>query len=259
MEKRASKSRKTSSKKQPISRSHSRSKNYKVDKKAIEEAIKKQNRNNWLWIIIILGILVLTFIALVGFESSLSGNAINGQVTAAISPVSNGAFTSWSSLISTQPLLSGAFTYIFGAPISAASFGISDASSAIITIAAWLLLFVTFSDIIATFSSFTKWIAWVMGLLIAVIAANFGFVVSIMAWATAIFSALGAVAVYVGLGAAFVAFIAVNFGLQGLSRWIIRRKAMMIANKEAAGGEKLAGTIRGLGAAGRELRKLGDN
>jgi len=129
-------------------------------------------------------------------------------------------------------------------------------SNAVITVAVWLLIFVTFGDIISTFSTFREWVSWTTAFLIGVIAANLGAAAGTIAFFTGLFAALGAIAVYVGLGAAFFAFIAVNLGLRGWKRWIIRRRAMMEAATSEAGGDKLAGTIKGLGKVGKALSKI---
>ena len=128
-------------------------------------------------------------------------------------------------------------------------------SNMIITIAVWILVAITFGDIIASFSSFSTWVAWVTGILIGIITANLGIMVGIIAALTGIFSFLGVAAVYVGLGAAFVAFLAVNLGVKSLGPWIMQRKAMTEGAKAEAGGTKLAGAITGLKTAGKALAK----
>jgi hypothetical protein len=148
-------------------------------------------------------------------------------------------------------LLSNVFQYIFGTPLN------SELSGTIITIAVWLILFFTFGDIIATFSSFSVWVSWVIAGLMTLVAANVGLLGQLMVILTSIFVWAGAVAVYLGLGTAFVAFVAVNFGAQRMKKWIMRRKAMMMANKAYAGGKVTAGTLRGLEQIGISLQKIG--
>ena len=132
----------------------------------------------------------------------------------------------------------------------------SQMNSMIITICVWLLIFVTFGDIIATFSTFSTWVSWTTAGLMGIIAANLGFATRIIAWSTGVFASLGAIAVYVGLGGAFLAFIAVNLGLGFAKNWIVRRRAMMTAATSRAGGKALAGTIAGLGTVGKALSKI---
>lgn len=144
--------------------------------------------------------------------------------------------------------------YIFG---EVTAISTNDISNMIITIAVWLLVFITFGDIISTFSTFSTWVSWSISFLIGVIAANIGLMTGIIAVTTGVFAFLGTAAVYVGLGAAFFVFIAINLGLTQFKKWIVKRRAMITAATEEAGGTKLAGTIKGLGAAGKALESVG--
>ena len=135
---------------------------------------------------------------------------------------------------------------------------VKPTSAAIITLAIFLLLFITFGDIIANFSTFSKNVAWISGFLIAVVAANLKAIVVILGFFIGIFAFLGGLAVLVGLVASFVAFFAVNWGIGSFGPWILRRKAMMEAAKESikteAGAKQLAAKIRGLHEAGEALK-----
>ncbi|MBI3334765.1 hypothetical protein HYZ97_04735 [Candidatus Pacearchaeota archaeon] len=152
--------------------------------------------------------------------------------------------------------------YIFGKPAAfLTSVTSSQYSPLIITIAIWLMLFITFGDIIATFGTFSEKIyGWLLGFLLAVIAANLKAVVYMIAFSVGLFSALGSAAVLLGVGTSFFVFLAVNFGLKQFGPFIMRRRAMYTAAtaeiKAEAGGKKLAGTIKGLGAAGKALEKI---
>lgn len=152
-------------------------------------------------------------------------------------------------------------TYFFGPVPSWLSFlGVSDISAFIITIAMFILLWVTFGDIIESFSTFSSPVAWVSSLMIAIIAANLKFVVATLSLFVGIFSFLGGLAVIAGLFGAFIAFVVVNLGIKGWGPWLMRRKAYMMAEKSsikaAAGGKKLRGTIKALGEVGQELERI---
>lgn len=145
--------------------------------------------------------------------------------------------------------------YIFGSPPTDV---VQDLTSAlIITIAVWLLIVVTFGDIIANFSSFSATTSWVIAICIGIIAANLGAVTGTITTMTGWFAKFGTAAVYIALGTAFLAFLAVNFGVIQLAPWVMRRKAMMEAAKAEAGGKELAGTIRGIEEVGEALREAG--
>jgi len=186
------------------------------------------------------------FIINVGEKSVTS--QITGSVTKAIEP------GSWFEILGTKAF-ANVLRYIFGEPLYYT--GINAISAGIVTIAIWLLLFLTFSDIIATFTTFSKWVSWSVGFLIAVIAANIGLVIKIATVLTGIFSFAGVLAVYTALGAALVAFVVVNLGIWRAKRWILKRRAMMASAKAEAGGAKLKGIIKGLGEAGKGLEELG--
>ena len=143
--------------------------------------------------------------------------------------------------------------YIFG---NLAKVTPNNTNNAVITIAVWLLILITFGDIFASFSTFSKGVSWGAATLIGIIAANMGFATNIIAWTTGVFAALGAAAVYVGLGGAFLAFIVVNLGISSAGKWIMKRKALQEGSKAEAGGVKLAGRIKGLGAAGKALQEI---
>jgi len=117
---------------------------------------------------------------------------------------------------------------IFGNPIIITTAGASTNiySGMVVVIAVWLLLFVTFSDIISTFSTFNKGVSWITGFLIAIIAAQMNLLIGAVKWSAGAFAVLGSFAVFVGLGAAFLAFIAVNLGLSGLAKFVAKRRMM---------------------------------
>lgn len=142
------------------------------------------------------------------------------------------------------------FRYIFG-EIPA---GVSDnnISAAIVTIAVWVLIVITFGDIIAMFGTFSKWVAWGIGLIVGVIVANIGINVKIIAGLTSIFAWLGTIAIYAGLITAFVAFFAVNFGIASAKGWLERRKQL---EKAATGKTKITSGIDVAKAIGTEAAK----
>lgn len=131
--------------------------------------------------------------------------------------------------------------YIFGAVPDVTANVISNV---IITVAVWVLIMLTFGDIIATFSTFSKGVSWGAACLIGIIAANLGWTTTTITYLTGVFAIAGTFAVYIGLGAAFVAFLIVNLGISSLGGWIKKRRAMMEGEKAAAGGIKAASGVK---------------
>lgn len=120
----------------------------------------------------------------------------------------------------------------------------------IVVIAIWMFIFITFSDIIAQFSTFKKWTSWGIGFLVAIIAANLKLLVVWMAFMIGAFAFLGGLAVIAGLGAAFAVFLIVNLGLASPSspfkKWLEHRGYMAKYGKgasEAAEGFRAAAEI----------------
>lgn len=151
------------------------------------------------------------------------------------------------------------FDYIIGGVPNFLISTTSKTSAAIIVVAIWLLLFITFGDIIANFSTFGREVSWVSAFLIAIIAANLGWVINITVVCIGIFAGLGAIAVVLGLGAAFLAFLVVNGWFIGsLGPWVLRRRLFMQAEKNAfktiAGAREVEGAITGLKGVGKALR-----
>jgi hypothetical protein len=149
------------------------------------------------------------------------------------------------------------FRWIFGQPYKIE--GVEDVSVLILTIAIWLLVFLTFADIISTFSSFKKWISWTIGFLIAIMMAQFNFQIRFILFLSKVFTMTASTAVFVGLGGAFFAFLVVNLGLWNFRKWILHRKYLMIANKADVGAKSASDAITHLGEIETAFAKTGSD
>ncbi len=149
--------------------------------------------------------------------------------------------------------------YVFGGIPSWLVDMVGANSAIVITLSVFVLLLVTFGDIISVFSTFSPAVSWIAGVLLAVIAANLKAIVVILSFFIGIFSFLGGLAVLVGLGGAFAAFIGVNLGIGRFGPWIMRRRAMIVAHRAAVGSEAegahLGGVLRGLRELGEGFRR----
>jgi len=101
----------------------------------------------------------------------------------------------------------------------------------------WIIIFVGFGDILENFSAFSKGIGWVMAFAISIVAANVGLIQAGVINLVKIFAWAGTAAMFLALFAAFVAFVAINFGSKSLFDWVKRRQNMI----HAATGKQLAG------------------
>ena len=162
------------------------------------------------------------------------------------------------------------FGQVIGAPFSwmDALFGgvptwlsnqVSVTSAVVVVLLIWLMLFVTFGDIFSQFSTFSKPVSWVVGFAIATIAANLKAVVVVLGVGVGIFAFLGGLAILAGLFASIAAFFAINWGIGSLGPWVMKRKAMMDAQKaEVRSIQKASAVkqgIKGLADIGKELAK----
>jgi|TARA_Y100000310_G_scaffold238278_1_gene241651 hypothetical protein len=137
----------------------------------------------------------------------------------------------------------------------------SDASAYAVIIAIWLIVFVTFFDIINTFSTFGRGTSFLVALGLGVIAANIGWINKVFLWVAGAFISFGMFSVWISLLGAFFIFFAVNWGITGLGPWIMKRKAMMLgakANvKTMKGATKLRGTLEAIEEVGEGMRGAG--
>ncbi len=150
--------------------------------------------------------------------------------------------------------LGWALKYIFGIDNESAQ----SISALIVMFIVWGIFFIFISDSIKNYGFLSEtWMAWLIGFGIAVILANFGFYFNLLVNLMALFSFLAAGSVIAALVSIFVAMFAVYWGISGMGRWIMNRKAMDYAAKAEAGGQEVAGTIAGLKKIGKELVKKG--
>ena len=213
---------------------------------------KRGQTTGWFWAVIFVLLIFGIIAAAYFFLGSSVFSKISQSASAAVETTSE----------SFKDILGKSFVwmdYIFGGISKFLIETTSSSSATIITIAVWLLIFLTFGDIFATFSTFNKGISWAIAFLLAVIAANLKAVIVISTLFIGLFSFLGTLAVLGGLAAAFVVFIGLNWGISSLGPMIMRRKAMRAAEKSSieaeAGGEVTAGAIKGMKKVGEALRE----
>lgn len=214
--------------------------------------------NVGVWVVIIGFVFVLAVGGIWAFMQSDAWAKITAKST---TPINTNSVTNIAGVTGQSNL--GFLDYIFGkVPAFLEAMTIGKYSPVVILLAIWMMLFITFGDILSTFGIFgNKLFAWVTAFLIAVISANLKIAVVTIAFFVGIFSIAGSAALILGLGTAFLAFVVVNWGASSWGPWLMRRRALMAAQttavNEESGGLKLAGAIEGLGEAGEALAKLG--
>jgi uncharacterized protein HemY len=150
--------------------------------------------------------------------------------------------------------LMNTLSYVFGSvPNSMSYFALNQIGAVIIVIAIWVLIFVTFSDIFASFSTFSTEVSWIIGGALALISANLKFNAYIISFISIIFSGLGAFAIYAGLLASFVVFFILNWGIYhaGVKKWLEDRKASIETHR---GMRNITAGIHAQAETGRTVR-----
>ncbi len=138
----------------------------------------------------------------------------------------------------------------------------NEMGALIVLICIWAMLALVFGDIFKNFSSLSASTSWAVAILLVIAAANLGVLNIAVARLTYVFAFLGAFAVYAGLFASIIAWFAVEWGIGGLSEWIMRRKQMKALQKEDQEAMQKTNTIlnamRNLNAIGEEIQGSGD-
>ncbi|GEM_PF-5870577 len=129
-------------------------------------------------------------------------------------------------------------------------------SAVIIVIAIWLILLLTFGDIVAAFGTFSEeWIGWTIGTILAIVAANMNLVMHIAAWSFMATATLGVLSVSFALAIPFVVFLLLQFGLKSVANW---QKNRMRQYKMAAGIDRIRSGIKTAAAIGKEAEAAGE-
>ena len=104
-----------------------------------------------------------------------------------------------------------------------------SAPDIIVRIVVFLILLVTFGDILYGFSPFNQVTCWIIGGGLAIIAAVTGGIAAIAAFFFDIGAFIGVLGVGSSIVLAFLAFLMITFGFGGLAGWLRRNKEKMQA------------------------------
>ena len=131
----------------------------------------------------------------------------------------------------------GFLDYIFGGIPGGIDSLVSPKTIPFLVIGVWLLIFLTFGDILSVFGFYTKPIAWLIALILAVLVANLKIVTMLLLGSLVLTSALGAFSVIASIVGIFAIFIAFHFGTAAFRERIILRRAQDVAIRAVAGGK----------------------
>ena len=110
--------------------------------------------------------------------------------------------------------------------INSGSMTLTAYAATVVFLMIWLIIFVTFGDIIASFSSFSEVVSWVIAFCLATITAMTGGINGMVLGMTRVFVGFGTWAIYIALAASFIVFLLVELGITPAIGWIKGRKKM---------------------------------
>ena len=125
-------------------------------------------------------------------------------------------------------------------------------SAVVIIFAIFLMLLLSFGDIVNAFGTFgNEYTGWILGSLLAIVAANLKVVMLVSVWLFGITAGLGALSVAFAVAIPFVIFLGIQFGSKKLANFSRKR---MDAMKVAVGTEKIRAGMRTAAAMGDEAK-----
>jgi hypothetical protein len=222
---------------------------------------KKKFIFDWkIWILLGL-VVILTLVILVNSFFNLNGNVITGNdvnqnalfklQTDNSLPVETPTtepivleLTEWDNIlngleIDANPVFAIALRAILGQPVqitSATAFS-TAVSACVLTLCVWLLIFITFANVLRDFSSFSKYVCYVLGFLFATIMVQFNWQVKLIGLLASITGTAGMSLFFVVILSAFALFFIANVGIFPKLAKVIKKSntARKAASIEAAG------------------------
>jgi hypothetical protein len=161
----------------------------------------------------------------------------------------------WERIFPFKPL-STLFEVVFGKLIIAKD--LTETSSVIVTIALWILFFLTFADIISSFSTFQKNLSYAIAFILTILIANFGFIFNCLYFVIQFFGLLFGFSVILGLFGSFLTFLVINLGIHKLSNWALKRKTMLHLAQSKTGAESIKQSLEAIDKVGNTLRNIGE-
>jgi hypothetical protein len=168
--------------------------------------------------------------------------------------------------------LGGSFSFFEGLSKNIAKyvFGVGDPSSSLTTMSSvtpyayiviflmlWLIFFVTFGDILETFSTFKESTSWIISLCLAVIGGMTGVYNKVVGTLLGLFINAGAFAIYFSLLVCIALFLFVELGLGAffpkVQRYILQRKLLQQELRVSQGIHRAGSTLVALKEMGDQV------
>lgn len=113
-------------------------------------------------------------------------------------------------------------------------------SAGIVIIGIWILLLLSFADIVKLFSTFNTPTSWIAAIVLTIVAANVKVVMVITVFMLTVTAGFGTFAVFAGIILAFALFLGVQFGSDTLREFAVKRKMSEMRMRAAMGSERAA-------------------
>jgi hypothetical protein len=203
-------------------------------------------------VFLIFAVLINVFInvnanVITGFDSQEDPNKVGTDTNTGIAKVEN---TQWDTVLKdiagtseVNPTFAVILRGIFGRPVKIQSETAQTTalSAIVLTICVWLLVLLTFSNILSSFSSFSKGISWGIAAVFATIMAQFNWQMKAMLFLARFTGIVGGTLTFIGILSAFFGFFVINVGIIGpLGQWARRRNTNVQKVRIQDSAEKIA-------------------
>lgn len=119
-------------------------------------------------------------------------------------------------------------------------------SAAIIIIGLWFLLFLSFSDVIRLFGTFSSYTSWIIAGVLALIAANVKLLTVISVAMLSFTAVFGAFSVFAGIVVTFIIFLGIQFGSEQLRVFAEKRKITEMRIRAMSGSAKAQAGLKAM-------------
>lgn len=118
---------------------------------------------------------------------------------------------------------------------------VGSISASIIILALFIMFVFTFGDILSTFGMFSNTTAWIIGIVLSIIAANLKLVMYLAVWSFAIVAGVGVLSVVVGVTVPLIIFLVLNIFLGAQLKHLKTSRDIVTTKQEVRKG---AGAVK---------------
>ena len=134
---------------------------------------------------------------------------------------------------------------------------VGQTSAVIIILGIWLLLLLSFGNIVEMYGTFNRGISWLIAVILVIIVTNLKLVTFLSVFMLVFAAGLGAFAVFLNIIGIFVIFILFNFGSTAFMKWVVARRNLSLSMLALTGKERIARGMAVAAAVAKEAEKAG--